>query len=201
MSAQANAKISTTGGPTAALVARAAAGDRDAFAALYNEHRPEVYRFLVVRTRNRHLAEDLTSETFLRALRRIETFHTREGGTFAGWLVTIARNILTDHHKAGRTRLEVLAADFFEADERVGSAERDALSDLEAVEAAQTVAVAMAALNPYQRECIQARFLDELTLPEAVARLGRADGAVKTLTHRSLLTMRRALAETGEVAA
>lgn len=185
----------------ATLVARATTGDRDAFAALYNEHRTEVYRFLFLKTRNRHLAEDLTSETFLRALRRIHTFHARPGATFVGWLVTISRNLLMDHYKASATRLERSVEEFFEADERIDSAERGALRDLEAVEAAQTVATAMNALNPYQRECIRMRFLEELSLPEVVALLDRPGGAVKTLTHRALNSMRRALAEDGAVAA
>lgn len=202
MSSQANAKISPPGGPsTAALVVQAAAGDRDAFATLYNEHRGEVYLSLVRRTRNRDLAEDLTQDTFVRALRRIDTFSVRPGGSFAGWLVTIARNLLMDHYKASSTRLEVFTGDFLDADEGIGSAESNALRELEAVEAAQTVAVALLALNPYQRECIRARFLEELSLPEAVARLGSGGGAVKTLTHRSLATMRRVLAEDGPVAA
>ncbi|MBK3563182.1 sigma-70 family RNA polymerase sigma factor [Streptomyces sp. MBT62] len=177
------------------LVARAAIGDRDAFATLYNEYRGEVYRFLFFKTRNRHLAEDLTQEVFVRALRRIDTFATRPGGSFAGWLVTIARNIHTDHCKASRTRLEVPIAEVFEANEQIDSAESGALRSLEAVEAAETVAVAMAGLNPYQRECIRLRFLEELSLDEAVAELGRPAGAVKTLTFRAMSSMRRTLAE------
>ncbi|MEU1141834.1 sigma-70 family RNA polymerase sigma factor [Streptomyces sp. NPDC005885] len=195
MSTQASAKISPSGGLTAALVARAAAGDRDAFATLYNEYRPDVYRFLCFRTRNRDLAEDLTQETFVRALRRIDTFAMRPAGSFSGWLVTIARNLHTDHCKSGRARLEVLTGEIFEADEQLDSAESGALRDLDAVEAAQTVAVAMSALTSYQRECIRLRFLDELSLDEAVAALGRPAGAVKTLTFRAMVVMRRTLAE------
>jgi RNA polymerase sigma-70 factor (ECF subfamily) len=195
VSTQANAKINPSGGLTAALVAKAGAGDRDAFATLYNEHRGEVYRYLFFRTRNRHLAEDLTQEVFVRALRRIDTFSVRPSGSFAGWLVTIARNIHTDHCKSARTRLEMPTAEFFEADERIASAESDALRDLEAVEAAQTVAAAMAALNPYQRECVRLRFLEGLSLDETVTRLNSGSGAVKTLTFRAMASMRRALAD------
>lgn len=202
MSSQANAKISPSGGPaTAALVARAAAGDRDAFATLYNEHHSEVYRYLHYRTRNRDLAEDLAQETFVRALRGIGTFAERSStGGFAGWLCVIARNLHLDHCKAARTRLEISSSDFFEADDRLDSAEVGALRKLEAVEATETIAVAMRALNPHQRECIELRFLEELTAPETAARMGKGVGAVKTLTFRSMRLMQQALTAEGVAA-
>ncbi|MFC8435180.1 RNA polymerase sigma factor [Streptomyces sp. NPDC057253] len=200
MSAQANAKINASGGLTAALVARATAGDRDAFATLYNEHRNEVYRYLFLRTRDRHLSEDLTQEVFVRALRRINSFTARADGSFAGWLVTIARNIHTDHCKAGRTRLEVPIGEFFEADEQACTAESGALRDLEAVEAAQAVAVAMKALNAKQRECIGLRYIQGLSVPEVAVLLSRSEGAVKTLTFRAMVNMRAVLAESGAAA-
>jgi RNA polymerase sigma-70 factor (ECF subfamily) len=200
VSSQANAKINPPGGAVTELVTRAAAGDSDAFATLYNEYRDEVYRYLSLRTRNRVLAEDLTQDVFVRALCRIETFSVRPGGTFVGWLMTIARNLHTDHCKAARTRLEVSTNEFFEADERAVSAESGALRALEAVEAAQTIAVAMATLTPHQRECVRLRYLEELPLPQAVAQLDRSAGAVKTLTSRAMTSMRRAVAEQGVAA-
>ncbi|MFE0727894.1 RNA polymerase sigma factor [Streptomyces antibioticus] len=196
MSFQANAQISTTGGPTAALVARAAAGDRDAFATLYNEHHGNVYRYLLHRTRDRHLAEDLTSETFVRALRAIGTFTPRPGtGGFPAWLCVIARGLHIDHCKSGRARREVPVGEFFESDRPYGGAEADVVRELEAVEAADSARKAMAALTGYQRECIRLRFLEDLSLEETVAALGKREGAVKTLTHRAMTVMRRVLAD------
>jgi RNA polymerase sigma-70 factor (ECF subfamily) len=194
VSHQANAKINP-GGAVTELVARAAVGDRDAFAALYNEYQPEVFRFLMTRTRNRHLAEDLTSETFLRALRRIETFTDRPtgGSGFGGWLHVIARNLHADHCKAARTRLEVTVGEVFEPDERLDSAESTALRELETVEATETVAIAMQALTPYQQECVRLRFLEDLSAPETAALMGKGVGAVKTLTFRAVHGMQQAL--------
>ena len=196
MSSQANAKISPTAGPTAALVAKAGAGDRDAFATLYNDYRPEVYRYLVGRTRNRDLAEDLTQEVFVRALRRIADFADRPGTSgFPAWLCVIARNLYTDHLKSARVRLETPTGQFFEADQLHASAEGDAVRQLEALEAADSVRKAMGRLTGNQRECIRLRYLEDLTLPETVAALGKREGAVKTLTCRAMASMRRALAD------
>ncbi|MGW0163625.1 RNA polymerase sigma factor [Streptomyces sp. NPDC003343] len=200
MSVQVTAKISPPGGP-GELVTRAIAGDRDAFATLYNDHRAEVYRYLVNRTRDRHLAEDLTQDVFLRALRRIETFrHQQTGGGFNGWLMTIARNLHTDHLKKARVQREVPVGDVFEADEFDPSAEEAGLRQLEIVEASRTVAAGMTALNPYQQTCIRLRYFEELSVPETAARMGKGIGAVKTLTFRSLRLMEQALVPTGAAA-
>nr|WP_284289584.1 sigma factor [Angustibacter aerolatus] len=89
-----------------ALVALAQAGDGEAFARLYERSVGPVYRYLLHRVGSPQVAEDLTSETFLRALRRIDTF-TWTGRDVAAWFVTIARNLVMDHVKSSRYRLEV----------------------------------------------------------------------------------------------
>jgi len=203
VSSQANAKISPMGGPTAALAARAAAGDRDAFAALYNEHHAMVFAYVLGKTRNRHLAEDLTADVFVRALRRIATFTTWRDAGFAGWLTTIARNIVIDYVKSSRAQREVLVDEVYDgfADRSIDTAEVAALRGLEIVEATTTVALAMQALNPYQRRCIQLRFFDGLSWSEIAVAMDSREGALKTLQYRAVATMRRALDEDGAVAA
>ena len=93
-----------------ALVELARKGDSDAFGMLYDHYQGSVYRFLFYRTRSSTLAEDLTSETFFRALRNMQNFRW-QGKDFGAWLMTIARNLATDHFKAGRTRLEMTTED------------------------------------------------------------------------------------------
>src|SRR3546814_8710047 len=73
--------------------------NRTAFATLYNDNRQRVYRYFQYRVRNRQLAEDLTQEVFVRALRRVSAF-TFQGSNFEAWLVTIARNLYFDHLKS-----------------------------------------------------------------------------------------------------
>ncbi|MEU6535569.1 RNA polymerase sigma factor [Streptomyces sp. NPDC047000] len=203
MSSQANAKITPRGGRTAALVAAAAAGDRDAFASLYNEHRPTVYRYLCRRTQSAMVAEDLTSDTFVRALRTISAFADRPGsGGFSAWLTVIAHNLLVDHYKAASTKREVPVGEFFDADQLLlnDAADVDVLRHAEAVETVKSIRGAMAGLTEYQRECIRLRFFRELSLPETAARLNTTQGAVKTLTHRALRSMQRTLTEDGAAA-
>lgn len=192
MSTQANAKISPPGGAEPELIARARAGDREAFATLYNEHRDVVYRYLSNRARNQHLAEDLTQEVFVRALRRIGTF-AWQGRDFCAWLLTIARNLHLDHVKSSRARLEVMVGEFHDADGQDGSAEMSALRDLDAVDARETLRAVMVTLNPHQRKCLELRFLGELSTEETAEEMGQTTGAVKTLTFRAVQKLRQEL--------
>jgi len=79
-----------------ALVELARTGDKEAFGLLYDHYNTSVFRFLYYRTRSTSLAEDLTSETFFRALRSMNNFRW-QGKDFGAWLMTIARNLATDH--------------------------------------------------------------------------------------------------------
>src|SRR5206468_11851041 len=92
-----------------ALVERAQAGEAEAFGLIYDRYFDTVFRFVYFRVGNRQLAEDLTADTFLRALKRIGSF-TWQGPDLGVWLVTIARNLVADHFKSGRYRLELSTA-------------------------------------------------------------------------------------------
>ncbi|WP_234381793.1 RNA polymerase sigma factor [Streptomyces dysideae] len=197
---QASAKISPPEEPESDVIARAHSGDRDAFAALYNQHRDTVYVSIVRRVRNRDLAEDLTQEVFVRALRRMETF-AWQGKGLGPWLQTIARNLIIDHYRSSRVRLEVPSGDFFESGKLGCNAEDVALGVLRAVEARKVIDYALPLLSAHQRTCIRLRFLEELSVPETARVMGRQPGAVKTLQYRALRSLMRIVQPTEEVAA
>lgn len=111
------------------LVERAQAGEADAFGRLYDQYSDTVYRYIYYRVGGKATAEDLTSETFLRALRRISTF-TWQGRDFGAWLVTIARNLVADHFKSSRFRLEVTTGEMLDANEVERSPEDSVLESL-----------------------------------------------------------------------
>lgn len=111
------------------LVERAQAGEAEAFGLLYDQYSDTVYRYIYYRVGGRATAEDLTSETFLRALRRIGTF-TWQGRDFGAWLVTIARNLVADHFKSSRFRLEVTTGEMLDANEVERSPEDSVLESL-----------------------------------------------------------------------
>ncbi len=168
------------------LVERAQDGEADAFGCLYDQYSDTVYRYIYYRVGGRATAEDLTSETFLRALRRIGTF-TWQGRDFGAWLVTIARNLVADHFKSSRFRLEVTTGEMLDANEVERSPEDSVLERL----SNDTLLDAVRRLNPQQQECVTLRFLNGLTVAETARVMGKNEGAIKTLQYRAVRTLAR----------
>lgn len=180
------------GDEVADLVARAQDGDQSAFGEIYDRYNETVYRYIYFRVNNAQLAEDLASETFLRALRRISSF-TWQGRAFGAWLVTIARNLVVDHFKSGRYRLEIVKPDVLGSDspetDPATSPETAALEKLTNA----TLLTAVKKLNPDQQECIVLRFLQGFTVAETARTMGKNEGAVKALQYRAVRTLARLL--------
>ncbi|HEU5037212.1 MAG TPA: sigma-70 family RNA polymerase sigma factor [Nocardioides sp.] len=173
-----------------ALVELARGGDSDAFGMLYDHYQPSVYRFLFYRTRSSTLAEDLTSETFFRALRSMNNFRW-QGKDFGAWLMTIARNLATDHFKAGRTRLELTTEDMALHDDATEGPESTVLAGL----TNEILLNALTELPPEQRDCLVMRFLQGMSIAETAAVLGRSDGAVKQLQLRGVRNLAKLMPE------
>ncbi|MGV9771523.1 sigma-70 family RNA polymerase sigma factor [Streptosporangium sp. NPDC003464] len=171
------------------LVLRAKTGDTDAFGTLYDRYLDLVYRYIYFRVGSHPLAEDLTSETFLRALRRIADF-TWQGRDFGAWLVTIARNLITDHFKSGRYRLEVSTAEVIDT-----PLDGPHIPENAVVTAmiSNRVLSAVRDLGPEQQECVVLRFLHGMSLAETALIMGKKSGAIKALQFRAIRALARAL--------
>jgi RNA polymerase sigma-70 factor (TIGR02952 family) len=172
------------------LVHRAQQGDAEAFGELYDHYVTMVYRYLYHRVGDRTLAEDFTSETFARALRRIDSL-SFQGRDVGAWLVTIARNIVRDHVKSSRYRLEVTTADMRDADRGTEGPEDAVVSRL----TAEQLLACVRQLNNEQQECISLRFLQGLSVAETAAVMGKKDGAIKALQHRAVRRLASLLPE------
>ena len=170
------------------LVERAQAGEADAFGRLYDQYSDTVYRYIYYRVGGKATAEDLTSETFLRALRRIGTF-TWQGRDFGAWLVTIARNLVADHYKSSRYRLEVTTDDFLAHDSSTGDLEDDVIAGL----TNETLVETLRQLAPDQQECLVMRFLQGWSIAETARALDRSEGAIKQLQLRALRNLAKLL--------
>jgi RNA polymerase sigma-70 factor (ECF subfamily) len=162
-------------------VRRAQEGDAEAFGQLYDHYVPMVFRYLYHRVGDRALAEDFTSETFVRALRRIDSL-AYQGRDVGAWLVTIARNIVLDHVKSSRYRLEVTTADMRDADRTTDGPEDAVVQQLTNEE----LLACIRQLGGEQQECISLRFLQGLSVSETAAVMGKKDGAIKALQHRAV---------------
>jgi RNA polymerase sigma-70 factor, ECF subfamily len=163
------------------LVGLAQQGDGEAFGVLYDRYVDTVFRFIYYRVNDRGLAEDFTSETFLRALRRISTI-SYQGRDIGAWFITIARNIVLDHLKSARHRLETTTADTIEGKELAQSTEAAVLETLQSERLMQAVSQ----LGDEQRECVMLRFVQGMSVSETASIMGKNDGAIKALQHRAV---------------
>nr|WP_234997500.1 sigma-70 family RNA polymerase sigma factor [Pseudonocardia thermophila] len=180
--------MESTGGWT--LVKAAQNGDMDAFGQLFDRYYDVVFRFVLFRVGDRTLAEDLTSETFVRGLRRISSV-SYMGRDIGAWFITIARNLIFDHVKSSRYRLEHATSDLVELSPTTSGPEQQVLDGATNEELLRCVRK----LNPDQQECIQLRFLQGLSVAETAQIMDRNEGAVKALQHRAVRRLAQLLPE------
>lgn len=173
-----------------ALVDLAKQGDSDAFGQLYDHYVTGIFRFIYHRVSSRQLAEDLTSETFVRGLRAIQRFNW-QGKDFGAWLTTIARNLIADHYKSSRSRLEVVTETVPEGATQASGPEHEVLSHI----SNEILFDAVKSLPAEQRDCILMRFMQGLSIAQTAAALGRSEGAVKQLQLRAVRSLAKTLPE------
>lgn len=171
----------------AELVVLAQQGDQTAFASLYEQYSPLVYRFLRRRLDGAdEVVEDLTEDVFVKVYEKLDRYVER-GLPFTAWLYRIAHNHLVDHLRS----LPRMSASSLDAVAEMP--ERSASSEFSQVLDRQALAPALARLTPEQRQAIELRFMEGMSVAEAAATMGRSDEAVKKLQARALANMRRYL--------
>lgn len=172
-------------------LARAALTDRSAFSELYEAHAPRVYRYLLSRTSDPAEAEELTSRTFLNALVRLHQF--RGGGArFQSWVMSIAHNLLVNWYRDRGRRPPIEGLD---AAEGVPASVPGPEASLEANETIRIVRQAISGLAPERQQLIALKYVDGRTNAEIGRMMGRSEGAIKALHHRTLRELQERLAE------
>lgn len=163
------------------LVDRSRTGDTQAFSALYRRHVSDVFGYILSRTNDRNLAEEFTSETFLRAFRRIDSV-TYRGHSFLSWICTIARNVVIDDLKSARRRREVALPDGFDwpADQT------DPAHEIFARMTAAELRRGMAELTRDQRLCLTLRFFEYRSVSEVARAMKRSEVSVRALQLRGV---------------
>lgn len=158
-------------------------GSAYAFALLYDRYVDRVYAYCYHRVGNRQIAEDLTSDVFMRALRRISSF-SWQGKDFGAWLLTIARNRCHDHFKSARFRLEMAVDEVYDAPTQADgdSPEHRAVAS----DVAALVQEALTRLKSEHAEVLYHRFIAGLDVPETAQIMGKKEGAIRALQYRAL---------------
>ena len=167
------------------LVGRATVGDREAFGELYERHVSRVFRHVLYMVNDVHVAQDLTEQTFLRALEAIHGYEWR-GVPFLAWLLRIARNLYLNGQRVQRNNSSIHSkwnGDIAASPEFFCEAKLDG----------EEVWRAVQALDGDQRQVIVLRFMDGLSYADVARVLGKSVGAVRVAQYRALCALRRSL--------
>ena len=168
----------------AALVERAK-HDPDAFGVLYETHVDRIYNYIYYRTGDHHEAEDLTARTFQRAMVHISRYRER-GVPFSAWLYRIAHNLVANWHR-DRGRRQVMGLE--DAATLAVSHDRLELAAESHEERAQLLS-AIRRLPAERQELLILKFVERLSNADIGRIMGRTEGAIKSLYHRTLLSLR-----------
>ena len=170
------------------LVARGQQGDRDALEELYLIHFDRIYSYLHVSVGNRHDAEDLTTQTFLKMLEKIGTFKW-QSAPFSAWLFRIAHNLAMDHFRARRR---------WQPEEEVPEppGEEEPAAELVAMQTIgrESMLKLIEHLSPEQQQVLTLKFVFNLPNAEVAAILEKTEGAIKSLQHRALVSLQKQIA-------
>ncbi|MFH1184048.1 MAG: sigma-70 family RNA polymerase sigma factor [Chloroflexota bacterium] len=169
------------------LIRRAQSGDAGAFGRLYDACVDRIYRYIFFRVTDREIAEDLTSEVFLKAWENLHRY--RPGGPFMAWLYTIARNTVIDHYRTRKRSVSL--------DETVIKHDLRLEEEVDLQHEVETLKRAMQYLTDQQREVLTLRFLVELNTEQIAGRMRKSKGAVRALQMRALQALARVMNDDG----
>ncbi|MBM3125986.1 MAG: sigma-70 family RNA polymerase sigma factor [Chloroflexi bacterium] len=167
------------------ILARASQGDRDAFGQLYEHYIERIFNYVYYRTGNLHDAEDLTARVFQRAMNHIKNY-TNRGLPFSAWLYRIAHNLVANWHRDRSRKQEIPLDDLPVVPTRGDHPERNLVRSQE-----QEALLRMIRRLPGERQnLLILKFVENMSNAEIGQIMGRSEGAVKSLYHRTLLSLR-----------
>lgn len=164
---------------------RAVQGDGEAFSALYERYVGRIYNYIYYRTGNAHDAEDLTARVFHRALGHISTYRNM-GVPFSAWLYRIAHNLVANWHRDNSRRQEVALEDSGPLLVRGDLPESTLVESQEMEE----LLSAIRTLTSERQQLVILKFVERLSNAEIAVIMRRSEGAIKSLYHRTLLSLR-----------
>jgi len=167
------------------ILNRAIQGDHEAFGKLYEEYVERIFNYVYYRTGNQHDAEDLTARVFFRAMRRIPQYQER-GLPVSAWLYRIAHNLVANWHRDRGRRPEISLDEGFTA---VPHSEHPEITLLQVEEQDYLLRI-IRDLPPERQQLIILKFVEHMSNAEIGQIMGRTEGAVKSLYHRTLLSLR-----------
>lgn len=168
--------------------------DPEAFGQLYEQHVEKVYNYIYYRVGNHQDAEDLTGKVFYKALNHIPHYNQR-GIPFIAWLYRISRNLVANWYRDSKRRQMVdldkvtLTGDSRDGPQRIA----------ERTDEQEILLAAIQKLPPERQQLLTLKFIEKMSNAEIGQIMGRSEGAIKSLYHRTLVSLKAILAEHGNL--
>ncbi len=172
------------------ILAKASSGDLDAYGMLYERYVDRIFNYVYYRTGSVDDAEDLTARVFQRAMKHI-TNYTDRGVPFSAWLYRIAHNLVANWHRDRSRRQEIPLSD----EPIIAKLDHPEVT-LVRTEQQESLLKLIRSLPTERQNLLILKFVEHLSNAEIGTIMGRSEGAIKSLYHRTLLALRDQIGET-----
>ncbi len=159
------------------LIIRSQKGESAAFGRLYDKYIRTIYDFVYYKTCHKETAEDLTSQTFFKALKNMASVDSAK--PFASWLYKIAQNTVLDHYRTKRNNQDI--DDIYDIAD-----DTDIVSSLDIEEDSKHIKKYLEKLTPLERDIIIMRVWQELSYKEIAEIVGKSEASCKMSYSRSI---------------
>lgn len=174
------------------LLSQVTSGNKDAFGQLYDLYAPRLFRFIRLKVNSETLAEDLSSESFLRIWEYLQEQEKEIEETFQALLYKTARNLIIDYYKR-KSSQEILISDDFQE----FLSQEPAKDEISSKEIADQIHKALVQIKEEYQDVLIWYYIDELSVSEIAKTLHKSQGAIRVLIHRGLASLKKHLSEQG----
>ena len=169
-------------------IKRAKNGDKEAIGTLYDYYVQSIYQYISYRVDSDAIAEDLTSEVFLRMVTKLPRFKYT-GAPFGSWLFRIASNLIADHRRQNYRETPLIG------NENLSTGGNDVVAAVSLREEKAVLRAALRTLSEDYQNVLIMRFMQDLSHADVAAAVGKSVAAVRVLQHRALKALENALGE------
>jgi len=172
------------------LLLQVASGNKEAFGQLYDLYASKLFRFIRLKVRSQVLAEDLSSESFLKTYEYLTNKDNKIEESFQALLYKVARNLIADYYKKKSSQDIFMGDDF-----HVFLSEEPAKDEISSKEIADQIHKALIHIKEEYQDVLILYYIDELSVPEIAKILDKSVGAIRVLIHRGLKSIKEHLTE------
>jgi RNA polymerase sigma-70 factor, ECF subfamily len=162
---------------------RAQRGDREAFGYIYDHFRERIFKFIFFRVGHKEMAEDLMSDTFVKAWIKISDISSPRA--LSAWIYQVAKNNIIDYYRIRKTTIDIeeVSETLIDGDNPIDSANLK-------IEHRHLISI-LDKISSEQRLVIEYKFFEDLTNEEIASIMGKTEGAIRVLQHRAILKLKQ----------